>query len=75
MLIFFKMNLFKKYFRISSRLANSLDPDQNVGPDLDLNCLQNSGSALVCKALTLIPRGQWKNDACNFNSESHLVKI
>ena len=33
----------KKYFRITIRVSNGLDPDQDprsVGPDLGLNCLQ-----------------------------------
>ena len=44
LLIFFQKNLFQKFFlEILSRVSNSLDPDrarQNVGPDLDQNCLQ-----------------------------------
>ena len=39
----FKFNFLKKSFRNTIRVSNSLDPDQarqNVGPDLDPNCLQ-----------------------------------
>ena len=40
---FFKINFFKKKFRNTIRVSNSLDPDQArhfVGPDLGPNCLQ-----------------------------------
>ena len=40
---FFKINFPKNSFRNTIRVPNSMDPDQarqNVGPDLDPNCLQ-----------------------------------
>ena len=40
---FLKINFFKKSFRNTIRVSNSLDPDQDqnfVGPDLGPNCLQ-----------------------------------
>ena len=43
LLIVFKIDLLKHYFRNIIRVANSLDPDQarqDVGPILDPNCLQ-----------------------------------
>ena len=44
--VIFKLSS-KKSFRNTIRVSNSLDPDQdqhNVGPDLDLNCLQRLSS-------------------------------
>ena len=44
LLIFFKINVFKKFFREHYRVSNRLDPDQtwySVGPDLGPNCLQS----------------------------------
>ena len=41
-LFFFKINFFKKSFRNTIIVSNSLDSDHdlhNVGPDLDPNCL------------------------------------
>ena len=43
LLIFSKSSFSKDSFRITMRVANSLDPDQarhSVGPDLGPNCLQ-----------------------------------
>ena len=43
LLNFFKINFFDFFFKNAFRVSNSLDPDQvrqNVGPDLDPNCLQ-----------------------------------
>ena len=44
LLIFFKINFFKKFFQeYHQSVSNSLDPDQGqhfVGPDLGPNCLQ-----------------------------------
>ena len=43
LLIFFKINFFKKSFRNTIRVSNSLDPDHArrfVGPDLGPNCFQ-----------------------------------
>ena len=40
---FFKINFFKKSFRTTIRVSNSLDPDQDrrsVGSDPGSNCLQ-----------------------------------
>ena len=42
LLIFFKINFLKNYFRNTIRVSNSLEPDQDwhsVGPDLAPNCL------------------------------------
>ena len=38
--IFFKLTFSKKSFRNTIRVANSLEPDQIVEPDLGPNCLQ-----------------------------------
>ena len=41
--LFFKINVFKNYFRNTIRVSNGLDPDLDrrfVGPDLGPNCLQ-----------------------------------
>ena len=43
LLTFSEVNLFLNSFRNTIRVSNSLDPDQdrqNVGPDLDPDCLQ-----------------------------------
>ena len=40
LLTFFKINFFKRFFQEQHRRSNGLDPDQDVGPDLGLNCLQ-----------------------------------
>ena len=43
LMFFFKINCFKKLFRITIRVSNSLDPDQDrhfVGPDLGQKCFQ-----------------------------------
>ena len=40
LLIMSKFTFSKNYFRNTIRVSNSLDPDQNVGPDLGPNCLQ-----------------------------------
>ena len=40
---FFRMLIFKKSFRNTIRVSNSLDPDQAghfIGPDVGPNCLQ-----------------------------------
>ena len=44
LLIFFKIDFFKRIFRKTFRVSNSLDPDQAqrfIGPDLSPNCLQS----------------------------------
>ena len=41
--IFSKLNFLKNSFRNTTRVSNSLDPDQarqNIGPDLGPKCLQ-----------------------------------
>ena len=48
LLIFFKWNFSKNYFRNTIRVSNSLDSDQAgcfVGPDLGPNCLQSLSAA------------------------------
>ena len=43
LLIFFKIDIFKNYFRNTIKMSGSLDPDQArhyVGPDLGPNCFQ-----------------------------------
>ena len=40
---FFKINFLQQFFRITMRLSNSLDQDQDryfVGPDLEPKCFQ-----------------------------------
>ena len=44
---FFKINIFKNFFRNTSRVSNSLDPDlaqHFVGPDLGTNCFRRSSA-------------------------------
>ena len=48
LLIFFKINFFKKIFQEHYQSVNGLDTDQgqlSVGPDLGLNCLQSYQAA------------------------------
>ena len=47
LLTFFKIKLFKKIFRNTMRVSNSLNPDQDghfVRPDLGPNCLKRSAA-------------------------------
>ena len=52
---FFKINSKKNYFRITIRVSNGFDPDQDgyyVGPDLGPNCLQRLSADDMPRVLT-----------------------
>ena len=60
---FFKINFLKIYFRNTTRVSNSLDPDQArifVLTDLGPNCLEMLSADDICRqrALTALSVGQ-----------------
>ena len=53
---FSKLTFFKKYFRNTSRVSNSLDPEEkgySVRSDLCLNCLQGNQQTTIGKKFLL----------------------